>query len=266
MSLNYSIPSKLPKMSQEHDIKGKVALITGGTKNLGAATARELAKKGANLFLHYHSEPNKALLEELVKDLEASGSKVSVYQASLQTGEDVEKLFAAAKKAFPQGIDIAINNVGQVLKKPMTEVSDAEFEKMDVNNNKVAFFFIREAGKSLNDGGKIVSLVTSLLAAYTPFYGTYQGTKAPVEYYSKTASKELIPKNISVNCVAPGPMDTPFLYGQEQDGDITYYKSVALHQRLTKVEDIVPIIRFLVTEGAWITGQTIYASGGFTAH
>ncbi|SGZ56845.1 CIC11C00000000544 [Sungouiella intermedia] len=251
---------------KEHEIKGKTALITGGTKNLGAATAKELARYGANLFLHYHSKQDQAELDELAKELSTNGSKVEFYQASLQTGEDVEKLFKAAKEKFPQGIDIAINNVGQVLKKPITDVTDAEFEKMDVNNNKVAFFFIREAGKSLNNEGKIVSLVTSLLAAYTPFYGVYQGTKAPVEYYTKAASKELTLKNISVNSVAPGPMDTPFLYGQETDDDIKYYKTVGLHQRLTKVEDIVPIVRFLVTEGGWITGQTIYASGGFTAH
>lgn len=252
--------------SKEAEIKGKTALITGGTKNLGAATAKELAKFGANLFLHYHSDQDKAELAALVKDLEAAGSKVELYQASLQTGDDVEKLFAAAKAKFPSGIDIAINNVGQVLKKPIVDISDAEFEKMDVNNNKVAFFFIREAGKALNENGKIVSLVTSLLAAYTPFYGVYQGTKAPVEYYTKAASKELSSKGISVNSVAPGPMDTPFLYGQETDDDIKFYKTVGLHQRLTKIEDIVPIVRFLVTEGNWITGQTIYASGGFTAH
>lgn len=248
------------------DLKGKTAIITGGTKNLGAATAKELAKFGANLFLHYHSAPKDGELEAFVKELEELGVKVETYQASLQKAEDLTKLFAAAKAKFPKGIDIAVNNVGQVLKKPIVDVTESEFDKMDTNNNKVAFFFIQEAGKNLNEGGKIVSLVTSLLAAYTPFYGIYQGTKAGVEFYTKAASKELATKNISVNCVAPGPMDTPFLYGQETDGDIAYYKTVALHQRLTEIDDIVPIIRFLATEGGWITGQTIYASGGFTAH
>lgn len=251
---------------KEHEIKGKTALITGGTKNLGLATAKELARFGANLFLHYHSDPKEGELDAIVKELEASGVKVATYQGSLQKASDLTDLFAAAKKAFPSGVDIALNNVGQVLKKPIVEVTEEEFDKMDTNNNKVAFFFIKEAGRNVNQNGKIVTIVTSLLAAYTPFYGTYQGTKAGVEYYSKTASKELQEKGISVNCVAPGPMDTPFLYGQETDGDISYYKTVALHQRLTKIEDIVPIVRFLVTEGGWITGQTIYASGGFTAH
>lgn len=174
-------------------------------------------------------------------------------------------LFQAAKAKFGS-VDVAINNVGKVLKKPMAEVSEAEFDEMDVINNKVAFFFIAEAAKVVSDGGHIVSIVTSLLAAYTPFYSVYQGTKAAVEYYTKSASKELIARGITANCVAPGPMDTPFFYSQEKPEDVEYYKSVTLENRLTKIEDIAPIIGMLVTEGKWITGQTIYASGGMTAH
>lgn len=253
-------------LSKQNDIKGKTALITGGTKNLGGETAKELASFGANLFLHYHSDSDSADAKKLADNLSQKGVKVELYQAGLSSAAELTNLFAAAKKAFPQGIDIAINNVGKVLKKPILEVSEAEFESSNEVNNKVAFFFIKEAGKHLNSGGKIILLVTSLLAAYTPYYGVYQGTKAGVEYYTKAASKELVGKGISVNAVAPGPMDTPFLYGQETDDDIKFYKTVALQSRLTKVEDIVPIVRFLATEGGWITGQTIYASGGFTAH
>lgn len=253
--------------NKEDDVKGKTALITGGTKNLGGETAKELARFGTNLFLHYHSSSDKEKSEKLAKEIESQHSvKVEVYQGALDSAEDLEQLFAAAKKAFPLGIDIAINNVGMVLKKELTSVTEKEWEKMDSINNKTAFFFLREAGKHVKDNGKIVSLVTSLLAAYTPAYGVYQGTKAPVEYYSKTASKELQSRGISVNCVAPGPMDTPFLYGQETDESVAFFKTCGLHNRLTKLEDIVPIVRFLVTEGGWITGQTIYCSGGFTAH
>ena len=252
---------------KEDDVKGKTALITGGTKNLGGETAKELARFGTNLFLHYHSSSDKEKSEKLAKEIQSQHSvKVEVYQGALDSAEDLEQLFAAAKKAFPLGIDIAINNVGMVLKKELTTVTEKEWEKMDNINNKTAFFFFFEAGKHVNDNGKIVSLVTSLLAAYTPAYGVYQGTKAPVEYYSKTASKELQSRGISVNCVAPGPMDTPFLYGQETDESVAFFKTCGLHNRLTKLEDIVPIVRFLVTEGGWITGQTIYCSGGFTAH
>lgn len=192
------------------------------------------------------------------------GIKVKLYQGKLGNQASLTKLFDTAVEKLGK-INIAINNVGRVLKKPIVEVTEEEFDQMDIINNKIAFFFISEAGKRVADGGRIISLVTSLLAVYTPFYPTYQGTKAPVEYYSKAASKELMARNISVNCVAPGPMDTPFFYGQEAPEAVEFYKSAALHQRLTKIEDIAPIIGFLATEGGWMTGQVLFANGGLAA-
>lgn len=252
-------------LAPQHQIKGQVALITGGTKNLGGETAKELARLGANLFLHYRSDPEQAKKFQIELAKEYPDIKVETYQAALEKADDLTKLFAAAKSAFPKGIDIAINNVGQVIKKPITEFTEAEFESLDLNNNKVAFFFIKEAGLNLNDNGRIVNLTTSLLAAYTEYYGGYQGTKAGVEFYSKAASKELHSRGITSNCVSPGPMETSFLINSEPKEAVEYFKTVGLHHRLTQVSDIVPIIRFLVTEGRFITGQNIFANGGFTA-
>lgn len=246
-------------------LAGKTALITGGTKNLGRVTATELAAKHkCNLFLHYNSSQGdeEAVAEEIRNKY---GVKVELYQGKLGSQASLAKLFDAAIEKFGK-VDIAINNVGKVLKKPCIEVTEEEFDEMDLINNKVAFFFISEAGKKVSDGGRIISLVTSLLAVYTPFYPAYQGTKAPVEYYSKSASKELMARNITVNCVAPGPMDTPFFYAQETPEAVEFYKSCALHKRLTKIEDIAPIIAFLATEGNWMTGQVLFANGGLAAN
>ncbi|KAK6462231.1 short-chain dehydrogenase/reductase family protein [Scheffersomyces coipomensis] len=248
------------------NISGKTALITGGTKNLGGETAKDLASHGVNLFLHYRSNGEEAAKFQKELQTKYPDIKVEIYQGALTKADDVTKLFDAGLKAFDKGIDFAINNVGKVLKKPIIEITEEEFDEMDLVNNKVALFFLKEAGKKVNDNGRIVSIVTSLLAAYTPFYGIYQGTKAPVEFYAKALSKEVNNRFISVNNVAPGPMDTPFLYGQETDESVAYLKSVGFGQRLTETHDIVPIVRFLVSEGAWVTGQTIFASGGFTAH
>ncbi|ABN66575.1 short-chain dehydrogenase, 2,4- dienoyl-CoA reductase [Scheffersomyces stipitis CBS 6054] len=249
---------------RQTSIAGKVALITGGTKNLGGETARELASLGANVFLHYNSNPEGA--KAFQTELKTSYPKVQVeiYQGSLAKAEDLTKLFEAAKNAFPQGVDIAINNVGKAVKKPLVTVSEEEFDELDSINHKVAFFFLKEAAKNVNDNGRIVSIVSSLLAAYIPNYSAYQGTKAGVEFYSRALSKELQSRGITVNSVAPGPMDTPFLHKIEPKEVVGHLKSVALGGRLTEVPDIVPIVRFLVGEGAWITGQTIFASGGFT--
>ncbi|ABN67548.1 short-chain dehydrogenase/reductase (SDR) family protein [Scheffersomyces stipitis CBS 6054] len=249
----------------EKDISGKVAVITGGTTNLGGETAKELASLGVNLFLHYRSSSEVA--KKFQEELKAKYPKlqIEIYQAPLKAAADLTKLFEAAKKAFPQGIDIAINNIGKVVKKPLVEVTEEEFDELDLVNHKVAFFFLKEAALNLNNNGRIVTIVTSLLAAYTPFYSPYQGTKAPVEFYTKALSKELGEKGITVNNVAPGPMDTSFLHTSETPEAVQYLASVGLNGRLTELPDIVPIVRFLVSEGAWITGQTIFASGGFTA-
>ncbi|KAI5959596.1 uncharacterized protein KGF55_005240 [Candida pseudojiufengensis] len=251
--------------SPEHQIKGQTAIVTGGTKNLGGETAKELARLGANLFLHYRSNEQQA--KDFQKELSSKypDIKIELYQADLTDDASLKKLFDEAKSKFSNGIDIAINNVGQVVKKPITEITEEEFNSLDSKNNKVAFFFIKYAGLNLNKNGRIISIGTSLLAAYTEYYGGYQGTKAPLEFYSKAASKELLPKGITSNIVSPGPMETSFLLNSETKESVDFFKTVGLHGRLTQVSDIVPIIRFLVTEGTWITGQNIFANGGFTS-
>ncbi|CCH45730.1 3-oxoacyl-[acyl-carrier-protein] reductase [Wickerhamomyces ciferrii] len=247
-------------------LKGQTAIITGGSKNLGAETVRELAKFGANLVIHYHSSSEKSNAESLVQEVtKEHGIEAFAIQADLSVEKDAEHLFSETKSKFG-GVDIAINNAGKVLKKPIGDISEQEYDQMFDINSKTSFLFLKQAYKYVNEKGRIIFLVTSLLAAYTPFYGLYQGAKAPVEYFVKAASKELHDKQISVNAVAPGPMDTPFLYGQETDESVAFFKTQGLGNRLTKVEDIVPIVRFLATEGTWLTGQTLYASGGFTAH
>ncbi|RCK65727.1 Short-chain type dehydrogenase/reductase [Candida viswanathii] len=246
-------------------LSGKTSLIAAGTKNLGGASAKELAKAGSNLFLHYRSNPDEAekFKQEILKEF--PNVKVETYQSKLDRAADLTNLFAAAKKAFPSGIDVAVNFVGKVIKGPITEVTEEQFDEMDVANNKIAFFFIKEAAINLNKNGSIISIVTSLLPAYTDSYGLYQGTKGAVEYYSKSILKELIPKGITSNCIGPGPASTSFLFNSETKESVEFFKTVAIDQRLTEDSDIAPIVLFLATGGRWATGQTIYASGGFTA-
>ena len=192
-------------------LQGQVALITGGAKNLGAATALELASVGANLALHYNSASSKndaATLEAQLKQKFPS-VKVAFYQADLTTAGAVAKLFQDALKDFGK-IDIVVNNVGKVLKKPITEISEEEYDSMfayvalpvshlsrgieedkiananlDRINSKAAFFILKEAAKHVSDGGKIISIVTALLGAFTGFYTSYAGSKAPVEHFTR---------------------------------------------------------------------------------
>ncbi|VWB70421.1 short chain dehydrogenase [Burkholderia lata] len=252
-----------------HEIKGKTVLIAGGAKNLGGLIARDLAKHGAKaVAIHYNSASSKAEADKTVADIKAAGAKAVAFQADLTSASAMENLFADAVATIGRP-DIAINTVGKVLKKPFTEISEAEYDQMSAVNAKSSFFFLREAGKHVNDNGKIVTLVTALLGAYTPFYAAYAGTKAPVEHYTRAASKEYGERGISVNAVGPGPMDTPFFYPEEGADAVAYHKTAAALSKfsktgLTDIEDVVPFIRHLVSDGWWITGQTILINGGYT--
>lgn len=253
----------------DHSLKGKTAIIAGGAKNLGSLIARDFAANGAKaIAIHYNSAAAKADADATVAAVKAAGAEAAAFQADLTTAGAMEKLFADAVAAFGKP-DIAINTVGKVLKKPILDISEAEFDEMSAVNAKSAFFFLKEAGRHLNDNGAIITLVTSLLGAFTPFYSSYAGTKAPVEHFTRAAAKEFGDRGISVTAIGPGPMDTPFFYGQESVEAQAYHKTAAALSRfsktgLTDIEDIAPYIRFLATEGWWMTGQTILVNGGYT--
>lgn len=246
-----------------HTLEGKNVLVAAGAKNLGGLISRQAAEAGANVAIHYNSESSRPAAEETLAAVEALGQKGVILTGDLTVPANVEKLFADAAAAIGT-IDVAVNTVGKVLRKPMAETSEDEYDSMFDVNSKAAFFFIKEAGKHVADGGKIITIVTALLAAYTDGYSTYAGGKSPVEHFTRAASKELAERGISVNAIAPGPMDTPFFYGQETPERVEFHKSQALGNQLTHIEDIAPIVAFLAGAGWWITGQTIFANGGYT--
>lgn len=247
----------------EKDLAGKVILIAGGGKNLGGLLSRSFATKGAKLAIHFNSESSKIESEKTLSEVRDLGAEAFLFQGDLSKPENMTKFFDEAIFTFG-GIDIAINTVGMVLKKPFLETTEAEYDTMFNVNSKAAYFFLQEAGKKLNDNGKICTIVTSLLAAYTGLYSTYAGAKAPVEHFTRAASKEFGSRGISVTAVAPGPMDTPFFYGQETPDAVAYHKTASALGGLTNINDIAPLVTFLVTDGWWVTGQTIFANGGYT--
>lgn len=253
----------------DRSLKNKVAVIAGGGKNLGALVAHQFVDAGARgIAVHYNSNASKADAERTAGELRAKGAEVILFQGNLAVVDNNVKLFDQTKSHFGQ-VDIAINTAGVVIKKPIADVTEADYDKSFDANAKAAFFFIQQAGRTLADGGKIVTIVSSLLAAYTPFYAIYPGSKAAVEHYTRAASKEFGERGISVNAIGPGPMDTPFFYGQEKPDAVAYHKSAAALSKysktgLTDIEDISPLVKFLVTDGWWVTGQTIFANGGYT--
>lgn len=252
----------------DHSINGKTVLIAGGAKNLGGLIARDLAGHGVKaIAIHYNSDATKADAQETAAAITAAGSQAYAFQADLTSAAAVTSLFDKATSAMGS-IDIAINTTGMVIKKPITEVTEDDFDKIFAINAKTAFFFIQQAGTHLSDGGKIITLATSLLAAFTGEYSIYAGSKSPVEHFTRAASKEFGQRGISVTAVAPGPMETPFFYGQESKESAAFNQTAADLSSFTKTgltdpRDIVPVVRFLAGEGWWITGQTIFPNGGY---
>jgi NAD(P)-dependent dehydrogenase (short-subunit alcohol dehydrogenase family) len=171
-------------------IKGKFVVIGGGAKNLGGLIARDLAQNGAaGIAIHYNSDSSQADAEKTVAAVKALGANAFAFQADLTKVANVTKLFDETLKQFGK-IDIAINTTGLVIKKPLVDVTEDDYDQSFAINSKAAFFFIQEAGKKLADRGKIVTIVSSLLAAYTGLYSIYPGSKAPIEHYTRAASKE----------------------------------------------------------------------------
>ena len=246
------------------NLVGKSAVVAAGAKNLGGLISTSLAEKGVNVALHYNSPATEPDADKTVAAVHDAGVKAIKVQGDLTKPGNVNALFDAAVDAFG-GVDIAINTVGKVLRKPIVETSEAEYDSMFDINAKAAYFFLQQAGKRLNDGGSVITIVTALLAAFTDGYSTYAGAKSPVEHFTRAAAKEFAARGISVNNVAPGPMDTPFFYGEETPERVAFHKSQAMGNRLTQIEDIAPLVVFLADEGHWVTGQTIFANGGYTA-
>lgn len=244
-------------------LTGSSAVVAAGAKNLGGLISATLAEDGANVLVHYNSDASEADADKTVAAAEAAGVRAVKFQADLTVPANVARLFDTAIAEFGS-VDIAVNTVGKVLRKPILDTTEADYDAMFDINAKAAYFFLQEAGRRLNDGGRIVTIVTSLLAAFTDGYSTYAGAKSPVEHFTRAAAKEFADRGITVNNVAPGPMDTPFFYPQETPERVEFHRSQALGGRLTRIEDIAPLVEFLVTEGGWVTGQTIFANGGYT--
>ncbi|AHC26400.1 MULTISPECIES: SDR family oxidoreductase [Mycobacteriaceae] len=245
------------------EITGKSAVVAAGAKNLGGLISRSLAQRGVNVAVHYNSSATESDADATVAEAERAGVKAIKVQGDLTVPANVERLFDTAVDAFG-GVDIAINTVGKVLRKPIVETTEAEYDSMFDINAKAAYFFLQQAGRRLADNGSVITIVTALLAAFTDGYSTYAGAKSPVEHFTRAAAKEFAARGINVNNIGPGPMDTPFFYGQETPERVEFHKSQGMGGRLTRIEDIAPLVLFLAGEGHWITGQTVFANGGYT--
>jgi len=250
--------------NEDKELRGKVALVTGAARNMGRAFAQALARAGADVVVHHHGEGSRADAEETARLVGAEGTRALVTQADLARVADVRRLFEHAKAAFDR-LDIVVNNAGVIVKKPFVEITEEDYDRFGINA-KGAFFVMQEAARVIADGGRIINMGTTLLAATTAFYSVYAGSKAPLEDFTRALAREIGARGVTVNTVAPGPVDTAFYHEQETAQSTAYATQASVAKRLGTVEDIVPIVEFLASpRSQWVTAQTIFVNGGYLA-
>jgi 3-oxoacyl-[acyl-carrier protein] reductase len=240
--------------------ENKIAIVTGGSRGIGAAIAERLAGDGFTVVVNYAG--NAAEAEALVSKIEAGGGKAISAQADVSDAGSVVRLFDAAEAAFG-GVDVVVNNAGIMKLAPIADSDDALFDSQVAVNLKGTFNVLRQAAKTLRSGGRIINLSSSVVGLLQPTYGVYAGTKAAVEAMTHVLSKELRGRNITVNAVAPGPTATAlFLNGKPPELVDTIARLAPL-ERLGQPEDIAGAVAFLAgPDGAWINGQILRANGG----
>lgn len=246
-------------------LQGKVALITGSARNMGRAFAIALAAMGADIVVHYHGLSAKDDAEETARLVKEHGVKAIVASGDLAVPDVVQKMFGQALNAFGR-VDIVINNAGLVIKKPFVEITEADFDRSFGINAKAAFFVMQEAARHIADNGRIINMGTTILGATIPFYSIYAGAKAALEDFTRSLAREIGHRGVTVNVVAPGPIDTAFYHGAETPESVARATGASVAGRLGRVEDIVPMIEFLASpKSQWVTAQTLFINGGYLA-
>jgi 3-oxoacyl-[acyl-carrier protein] reductase len=240
----------------------RTAIVTGASRGIGAAIARRLAADGIQVVVNYATRPEAA--EHVVQDIRLAGGRAYPILADVSDPVAVAVLFDQTEMEFG-GVDILVNNAG-VIQPGLVSLADTDmalYDRLFAINTRGTFNTLKLAAKRLRSGGRIVNLSSSVVEMGLPGYAIYAASKAAVETMSAIFARELRGRNISVNCVAPGPTATNlFLEGKPVELVERLTRQAPL-ERLGNPEDISNLVAFLVgPEGAWVNGQTLRVNGG----
>jgi 3-oxoacyl-[acyl-carrier protein] reductase len=246
-------------------LKGKVAIVTGASKGIGAEIARHLAAEGAAVVVNYSS--SKADADRVVAQITAKDGKAIAVQANVAKDADIRRLFAETKKAFGK-LDILINNAGVYEFLPLEQVTAEHFHRQFDLNVLGLILASQEAVKYFSpEGGSIVNISSLVATLAPPTSSVYSATKAAVDAVTRSLSKELGPKKIRVNSINPGMVMTEGTASTGMAGSESEFRKQIESQtplgRIGQPDDIAPAAVFLASsDSKWITGETLYISGG----
>jgi 3-oxoacyl-[acyl-carrier protein] reductase len=250
-------------MSTSPKLSGKVAIVTGASKGIGAAIATHLAAAGASVVVNYSSSKEGA--DRVVDLIAKRGGKAIAVQANVAKRADIDRLFAEAKTAFGR-LDILVNNAGIFDFKPLAEVTEEHFHKQfDLNVLGLLLTSQKAAEAFGEEGGSIINISSVISVSPQPNGAVYSATKAAVDAITTSLAKELGARKIRVNSLNPGMIETEGFHTAGIAGS-DLHKTIEAQTPLGRIgqpDDIGPVAVFLASEDSrWITGQAILVSGG----
>lgn len=244
-------------------LQGKTAIVTGSSKGIGAAIAKQLAAEGARVIINYGRSATAA--REVLEDIQARGGRATIVQADMSTIEGVETLFAEADRVFGAQLDILVNNAGFFPLGSLEESTLESFEKIVNLNIRGAFLAAREAVKRMGEGGRIIN-IGSIFGERMPLpgIGLYTMSKFAIAGFTRAWSRDLGPRKITANTVQPGPIDTDLNPAEGEFAEqILPYTALG---RYGHPEEVAALVAFLASEAAaYITGATLTVDGGTNA-
>jgi len=245
-------------------LAGKVAVVTGASKGIGAAIAERLGKEGASVIVNYASSAAQA--EAVVKKIQAAGGKAKAVRADVSNREEAKKLIAAAVSEFGK-LDILVNNAGTYEFIPLADITEEHFDHTFNLDVKGVLFTTQAAANAFDgNGGSVVNISSLASVAAAATASVYSAAKAAVDSITRTLGAELGPKKIRVNSVLPGIVETE---GTANMKNFEQFRDLMLPRtplgRAGTPSDIASVVAFLVSDdAAWITGQMIQAAGGLS--
>jgi 3-oxoacyl-[acyl-carrier protein] reductase len=242
-------------------MKGKVAIVTGASRGIGRAAAIRLGADGFSVVVGYSREQAKA--EQTVAAIKKVDGRAVAFAADVASAPDVQRLFEHAHIHFGR-VDVLVNCAGVMPLSPIAQGDVEAFDRTIATNLRGTFLVFSEAARRTADGGRIIAFSTSAIAKSFPTYGAYVASKAGVESLVHVLANELRGRNITVNAIAPGPVETDMFLTGKTPEQIAQLAKLAPLERIGRTDDIAGLVSFLAgPDGGWINSQVLRANGGY---